>query len=359
MRNAAAADIHVFVVIVPRIELLHEMRFRSGIGDVLVRKEVVHVETTQIIDAVRDIFSEALQIVGDGIHKAIIVQPYAAGNLFFAQNQNGVQSQIFETRADEQRHFEGSGAALGKELDASARFDGRRNIALLALEGVAADTGIERRRGLANGIFIAALIASALDGHAPLFQLSPDFRLQSRAIREFGTHERSEQLGIARSALPIVEGKRRHRQRFGGNRLLVLFEFDINPLVSYLFEAHEIERRKDISDVHFDGALKRNLRDRLDAGRQESVFVGHRERQIRHRVRPRIFDQQRGEQRSLGKIVGIGNDLERLRRQGNKFFCFLVFLCHIVYSATCINFLFYYTLNRGKNQPFPKNSPRF
>ena len=45
MRDAAAADIHIFVIAVARVEFLNKVRFRSGIRHIFIRKQIVDVET--------------------------------------------------------------------------------------------------------------------------------------------------------------------------------------------------------------------------------------------------------------------------------------------------------------------------
>ena len=256
-----------------------------------------------------------------------------------------MKSEIFQTRADEQRHFEGSRPAFRQELDARARFHGAGNVRFLAFERIAADTGVQRRRRLTDDVFIAALVSVYLASNAPLFQLCADFRLQPRAIRELGAHERGEKFRVARSTLPIIEGERRHGHFFHGERLLVLFQFDKNLFLSDRFQPHEIEGREDVAEIHFHRAFKRHFLDRFDRGSQKAVFVAHRQSQVGDGVGAAVFDLQRGEQRGLRKIIGIRHHAESFGGQGDKFFCFFTFLRHNRLRTPPNFFPFYYTLN--------------
>ena len=89
VRDTATAYVHVAFVSA-RLRLFLEMRLGSGVREILVAEQVLHVETAQIIDTVRNVRAKTGNIVGNCVEETTLVQPYAAGYLPFPEHEYGV-----------------------------------------------------------------------------------------------------------------------------------------------------------------------------------------------------------------------------------------------------------------------------
>ena len=88
--DAAAHEIDKALVL-PRRDLLPEVRFGGRIGGISARKDVLDVKKAEIVDAVRAVLGDDIAIVGDGIQETTVVQPCPHARTLPAERQHGMQ----------------------------------------------------------------------------------------------------------------------------------------------------------------------------------------------------------------------------------------------------------------------------